>query len=82
MGSQFVHNHIDSLHISGVDLLAGVSLGEMFHGFVHGGLVVANGGGNGIDGLLAGGGVGIRGGDGDESRDSVQNEELQRRAMG
>lgn len=76
MSSQLVDDRVHRVHIAGVDLSARISFREMFHDLVHGWLVVADSGGDGIDSLLASGGGRIGGRHGYESWEGVHNHEL------
>lgn len=76
MSAQLVHKRIDGIHVSGVDLVTRVTLGETLSHLVHGGLVVADCRRDSVDGLLANDGSGVRGGNGDELRKGVQDDKL------
>lgn len=76
VSTELVHKRIDGIHVSGVDLVMRVTLRKALGHLVHGGLVVADRRGNSIDGLLTNNGSGVRGGNGDELRKSVQDNEL------
>ena len=76
MSTELVHERIDGIHVSGVDLVTRVTLGETLSHLVHGGLVVADCRRDSVNGLLAYNGSGVRGGNGDELRKGVQDNEL------
>lgn len=73
MSPQLVHNRIGGLHIPSIDLLVSrrIALGQMLEQLIHGGLVVSDGGGDGVDGFFARGGGGIGGGHLDEGWEDV-----------
>ena len=71
MSPQLVHNGIDGLHIPGIDLVAGIAIREVLDELIQGGLVVADGGGDGVDGFFARGGGGIGGGHVDQDWEDV-----------
>ena len=73
--AQLVHDHIDSVHVTCIGL-GGVTFGQALVQLIHGGLVVADGGGESIDGLLAGSLVGVCCGESDEVGDGVEEDEL------
>lgn len=71
MSTQLIHNAIDGLHIPGIDLVVGIAIRQMLDQLIQGGLVVADGGGDGVDGFFARGGGGIGGGHFDEGWEDV-----------
>lgn len=76
MSPQLIHHAIDGLHIPGIDLVAGIAIRQMLDEFIQGGLVVADGGGDGVDGFFARGGGGIGGGHVDQGWEDVQDNHL------
>lgn len=74
--AQLVHNGVNAIHVSCIGLIARVAFGEVLHEFIHGGLVVAHCGREGVYSLLAGSRIGIGRGDGHERWDSVQDDQL------
>lgn len=76
MRPQLVHDGVHVVHVKSILLVGGISLGQTLNQFIHGGLVVAGCGGEGVDGLLARGGVGVSCGNCDEVGDGIQQNEL------
>ena len=76
MSPQLIHHAIDGLHIPGIDLVAGIAIRQMLDELIQGGLVVADGGGDGVDGFFARGGGGIGGGHVDQGWEDVQDNHL------
>lgn len=73
--AQLVHNSIHSVHVTCVGL-GGVAFRQAFVQLIHSRLVVADSGGDGVDGLLAGSLVGVCSGESNEVGDGVEENEL------
>lgn len=71
MGPQLIHDNINAVHVRGVGLIGGIAVRQALVQRIQGGLVVTDCGGDGINGLLAGCGVGFCSGEVDKSRDFV-----------
>jgi hypothetical protein len=68
---QLIHDNINAVHVGGVGLVGGIAFREALVQRIQGGLVVTDCRGDGVDGLLAGCGVGLCSGEGDKSRNFV-----------
>lgn len=76
MRPQLVHDHINRIHITSIDLLRCVAFGEVLDQFIHGRLVVTHSRRERIHGLLAGSRVGVGGGHSHELGDGIEDNEL------
>lgn len=76
VSAELVHDHIHGFHIGRVDLVFRVALGKTLDELVQSRLVIANGGGKGVDGLFASGWVGVGCRDGHEGGNGIQDDEL------
>lgn len=71
MRPQLIHDNINAVHVGGVSLVGRVAFWEALVQRIQGSLVVTDCRGDGVDGLLAGCGVRLCSGEGDECRDFV-----------
>lgn len=78
VSAEFVHQGIDSRHIRRIDLFPSISFGKVLDELIHGGLIVADSGRDGVHCLLASGECRVRGGHGDEGWEDIENDELKR----
>lgn len=76
MRPQLIHDHIDRIHITSINLFRCVTFGKVLDQFIHGGLVVTHGRRERVHGLFAGNRVGIGSSHSHELGDRIEHNEL------